>query len=155
MNVKIQLRHKNAKIPKRATDLSGGWDLVCTEIIKENEHSYVCKLGISMQPNPNYKITIVPRSSITNTNWFISNSPALGDPDYLGEYMIRFKCIPTYVDLDLSLQPFLCYESFPYKVGDRVAQMYIEEIIPIEWEEVKDFLPTKRGEGGFGSTGNQ
>ena len=39
------------------------------------------------------------------------------------------------------------------KVGDRIAQMIIEVILTPKVEEVDDIEETKRGEGGFGSTG--
>ena len=45
-------------------------------------------------------------------------------------------------------------EAFEVKVGDRIAQLILEKICLAEIEEVTDELPdTKRGAGGFGSTG--
>ena len=108
----------------------------------------------------------MPRSSLTGTQWVIQNSPGLGDPDYRGEYQVRFRAFPdkalipseTFRKLsETNLQEnytALRYPKFPYKVGDRVAQMYIEEIIPIEFEEVAELSETVRGAGGFGHTGN-
>jgi dUTPase len=85
----------------------------------------------------------------------LQNSPCLGDEDYTGEYVLKFRCIPTLGGLssftgNISLYPG---EEFPYKPGDRIAQMYLEEVIPIEFEEVEELSNTERGDGGFGSTG--
>ena len=44
------------------------------------------------------------------------------------------------------------HQRLHYKVGDRIGQVYLEEVIPIEFEEVKKLSETKRGTGGFGST---
>ena len=43
--------------------------------------------------------------------------------------------------------------DFEVKVGDRVAQMIIQQIVMPEVVEVQDLDSTLRGEGGFGSTG--
>lgn len=154
MQVKFQKRHELAQLPKRATELAGGWDVIATEIIQESPDFVICKLGFSLQPPPNYKITLVPRSSLTKTKWIVQNSPGLGDADYLGEYQFRFRCIPS-IDYSFVNPDFLdlfMYEDFPYKVGDRIGQIYVEEVIPIEFKIVKELELTKRGEGGFGST---
>ena len=69
--------------------------------------------------------------------------------------MLRFKGIPTNIDTLVNIQntQVLTYDDFPYNIGDRVGQMYLEKIIPIEFEEVNSLVETKRGSGGFGSTG--
>ena len=46
-------------------------------------------------------------------------------------------------------------EAFKVEVGDRIAQLVIQEIAAIEWDEVEDLGQTARGQGGFGSTGRQ
>ena len=167
MKVKIQLRHELAQLPKQATELAGGWDVVCTEIIQESSNYVRCKIGLIIQPPSNMKIMCHARSSITKTNWFLANGVGLGDADYLGEYEFRFRCLPvsTYVesslreisDYDKSYKIIenysaLTYEEFPYKVGDRIGQIYLEEVIPMEFEILDLLKPTTRGEGGFGST---
>lgn len=143
MKVKIQLRHPNATIPTRGSELAGGWDVTVTEI-KDDGDKVTCMLGFSLRPPDNYKVTLVPRSNLTKHNWIMNNSPGLGDPDFLGEYRMVFTGIPDALGL---------ITDFPYKVGDRIGQIYLEEIIPIEFEQVTFLEATKRGEGGFGSTG--
>jgi dUTP pyrophosphatase len=44
-------------------------------------------------------------------------------------------------------------QDFPYGIGDRVAQIYFEEVLPISFEVVPELEASDRGEGGFGSTG--
>lgn len=152
MKIKIKKLHKDAQIPKQATELAGGWDVVVTEIIQEADDFVICKLGFALQPPSNYKITLVPRSSLTKTKWLLQNSPGLGDPDYLGEYQYRFRCIPINYNDSFGHRNF-DYQLFPFNVGDRIGQIYLEEIIPIEFEEVEELSITERNDGGFGSTG--
>lgn len=166
MKIRIKKIHPDAKIPVRADEFCGGWDVFCTEVIKESDDFYICKLGLKMQPgSQNYKITLVPRSSLTKTKWIQQNSPGLGDYSYTGEYQYRFRAIPETVravheverimgfeSIDLVGYEFV-YPEFPFKVGDRIGQIYLEEVIPIEFDEELELIETSRGENGFGSTG--
>ena len=159
MEVKIKRLHKNAAIPRQASELAGGWDVVATEIIKESEDFVICKLGFSLQPPTNYKVTLVPRSSLTKTYWILQNSPGLGDADYTGEYQFRFRAIPIGIEekSESNKSPFdryigLAYPQFPYKIGDRIGQIYLEEVIPIEFVDVDELSDSNRL-GGYGSTG--
>lgn len=43
-------------------------------------------------------------------------------------------------------------QDFSYNVGDRVAQLVLEQIVTPEVEELEELDDTERGEGGFGST---
>lgn len=154
-----------AQLPVRADEGCGGWDVIATEVIKEADDFYVCKLGLKMQPeNPNYKIALVPRSSLTKTKWILQNSPALGDWSFTGEYELRFRALPIGFGVVNGVmlsdkeyremhRPSLIYPEFPFKVGDRIGQIYLEEVIPIEFDEETELIETSRGEGGFGSTG--
>lgn len=149
MEVKIQKLSERFSIPTQASLKAGGWDVVCTKIEKIEDNFVICWLGFALQPPDNYKITLVPRSSLTKTQWVIQNSPGLGDADFLGEFSLRFRCIPHIIKFNGRV----VYEPFPYKVGDRVGQMYIEEVIPIEFRLIEELDKTERGIGGFGSTG--
>jgi dUTP pyrophosphatase len=153
MKLKIKKLVKEAQVPKKTSELAGGMDVVATEIVQKEDDLVICKLGFSIQPPANCKLTLVPRSSLTKTKWIIQNSPCLLDPDYTGEYQIRFRALPDGI-VKLGMNKVeLTYPDFPYEVGDRVAQLYLEEIIPAEFEIVNELDETPRGDGGFGSTG--
>lgn len=148
MLVKFKRLHPDASIPEKATKLAGCWDVKATEIIQESNDFVICKLGFALGLPENMELVLVPRSGFTKTKWILQNSPGQGDPDYLGEYQFRFRALPTSI-----VGHFLSYNEFPYKVGDRVGQAYLREIIPIEFKEVEELSPTERGDKGFGSTG--
>jgi dUTP pyrophosphatase len=164
MVVKIKKLVENAVIPKKATELAAGHDVVVTEINQESEDFVICKLGFALTPPKGYKVVLVPRSSLTKTKWVLQNSPGQGDEDYTGEYQFRFRCIPSGFEPGYSngiIGPGyysspskVIYEPFPYTLGDRIGQMFIEPVIPIEFEEVTELSTTERNTGGYGSTGN-
>ena len=91
MIVKFKKLHPNAVIPKQATELAGGWDVTCTEIVQESPDFTICKLGFALQPPAGYRVILVPRSSFTKTKWIMQNAPGCADADYLGEYQYRLR----------------------------------------------------------------
>ena len=146
--IKFKKLRDNAVIPERATEFAGGWDVTVCNIEEKEKGLVICYLGFAASFPKKYKLTLVPRSSLTKTTYILQNSPGLGDSDYIGEYQLRFRGIPIGVD-DYSN---VIYDRFPYKIGDKVGQVYLEHVIPIEWEEVNELDETSRGTGGFGST---
>ena len=153
--VKIEFKVLDEKctIPSQGTAFSGGWDVTCTEIVQTNKSQAICKLGFAVAIPDGYKLTLLPRSSITKTSWVMQNSPGLIDSDYRGECQMRFRAIPTGIEPNPDNDyPSLCYDDFPFKVGDCIGQVYLEEVIPIIFQQVDELSKTVRGEGGFGST---
>lgn len=160
MRVKIQKLHKDAVIPKIATKGAACVDVVATEIeYTPGGGEALVKLGFSTEIPEGYKACLAPRSSFTKTLWLMQNSPAQIDSDYRGEWMLKFRAIPAKVithtgyGSQAKKQPTTLYTAFPYKVGERVAQMWLEKVNVFEFEEVESLETTERGEGGFGSTG--
>lgn len=160
--IKIKIVNKKAVIPKQATEFAGGWDVVATEVIKQSDDFVICNLGFELEIPNSKELVLVPRSSLTSTHWTLQNSPGQGDPDFRGEYQYRFRALPTgvnkmsWIDEDHPIPQEvleLTYPDFPYKVGERIGQVYLRDIIPIEWEEVEELDETKRGSGGYGHTG--
>lgn len=149
MKLKFKKLHKDAQIPKQGTEFSGGWDVTATSIETEGYDFAICKLGFALEIPNGYKLTLVPRSSLTKTKWILQNTPGLGDSDYRGEYQFRFRALPETVSL---ISANLMYPEFPFKEGDRIGQIYLEEVIPLEFEVVDELEESVRGEGGFGST---
>jgi dUTPase len=145
----------NAVIPYAATKMSGGLDLTAAHIEYVSDNEVIVYLGLAMQPPPGYMIRFSPRSSFTGFDWILNNSPTLGDADFLDEYRLRFRAIPTSVKKSrwkvLWEYYDLIYPEFPYKVGDRVAQMWVEPILKLNFIE-KELVNKTDRKGGFGST---
>ena len=47
----------------------------------------------------------------------------------------------------------LSNENFVVQDGERIAQLVFAEVNQAQWEETIELTDTKRGTGGFGSTG--
>ena len=135
ITVKIQREANTIEIPKYATPGSAGVDLCSMKycIIKPGELAMI-PTGIRLEIPEGYEGQIRPRSGLAlNNRIIIPNAPGTIDSDYRGEIMIML--------LNMGEEPFSL--SF----GDRIAQLVFV------LEPVKELSPTKRGTGGFGSTG--
>lgn len=148
ITVNFKKVHPNAVTPQMATDYSVAFDVTATtiEIEYDNTHTptVTVGLGIAAEVPLGYHLKLYARSSLSNTNWVLGNSVGVIDTDYRGELKMKFKYIgnePTY------------QEKFPYNIGDRCGQLEIGRSISGEFVEVDTLQETKRGEGGFGSTG--
>lgn len=153
IKIKIKKLYLDTVLPKKGSEHAACYDVVAREII-HNENNYnlvTVKLGFATDIPNGYKGVIVPRSSFTHKGWVMQNSPGQVDSDYRGEWMIKFEAnrnnnIPRNGSN-------LAGPKFPYKVGDRCAQIFFEKVEPIYWEETETLNDTVRNHGGFGSTG--
>ena len=151
--IKLKKLNELAQIPQQATENDGGWDVVVTEIEQVSEDFVICKLGFALELPKGHKLTLVPRSSLTKTKWILQNSPGLGDWGYRSDYQYRFRALPESIKFNFKKFRFeIKYPEFPYKVGDRIGQVYLETVIPTKFEIVEELSETER-KGGYGSTG--
>lgn len=147
MQVKFKKLHPNATIPVKATLGAGAMDVTATEIIQED--GYVCcKVGFATEIPVGYRVICAARSSITKTGWILANGIGIVDSDYRGEWEFRFSPLPDKVFYGNSLGN----KPFPYKVGDRVGQIFLEKVTDMEFVVVDELEQSGRT-GGFGSTG--
>lgn len=148
--------HDKAMLPEYKTLEAACFDLVITEIEYVEENRVIVKYGLASAIPEGFKVVIVPRSSFSHKGWIMANSPAQIDSDYRGEWMSKFEAIPigvTVYSLDPTPMISMVYEDFPYKVGDRATQAYVEVAHKLEIIERDELPASERGEGGFGSTG--
>ena len=145
IKIKIKKLYLDTVLPKKGSNYACCYDVVANQIDFIDDNKVIVKLGFSTDIPNNYKGVIVPRSSFTHKGWVMQNSPGQIDSDYRGEWMIKFEAL-----LDEWGET---YPTFPYKKGDRVAQIFFEKVESIYWEEVKELNTTVRNNGGFGSTG--
>lgn len=111
-----------------------------------------------------YFIELRPRSSISKYNLILANSPATGDKNYTGKYKIRFKYLMQPCDFRIytskdesdtygsEIYANVDYSKI-YKLGDKICQMRVVQKHSINFEIVDELENTKRGSGGFGSSG--
>lgn len=135
----VQFLNKNAKAPTKGSQLAAGYDLYSVEdtIIKAGERALV-STGLSLAiPEGSYG-RVAPRSGLAVKHG-IDCGAGVVDADYRGElFVLLFN---------------LSKEDYQVKVGDRIAQLILEQIVNPPVEVVSNLTETERGAGGFGSTG--
>jgi dUTP pyrophosphatase len=151
MKVKIKKLHPDATIPNYATPGSSGFDLVAVEGVElAPGETKLVKTGLSIDVGLGYELQVRPRSGLSlKTNLRVSNSPGTVDSDYRGEVCVIMTNIGQY-DYGGNTKKGI-FEFI--KKGDRIAQGVIQAVEQVEFEVVESLDETKRGEGGFGSTG--
>ena len=142
MKVKI-VNKSNNPLPSYSTELSAGVDLrayLDTPIILKPLERALIPTGLYIELPQGYEAQVRPRSGLAiKYGITVLNSPGTIDADYRGEIKV--------ILINLS------NESFTINNGDRIAQMVIAKHETAQWIEVDNLSETKRGEGGFGSTG--
>ena len=141
MKLKIKKLNPKAIIPAYQTPLSAGFDLHSIEdcVIKPMERKLI-KTGLAFEIEEGYEVQIRPRSGLAfKYGITVLNSPGTIDADYRGEIMVLLINFGS--------------EEFEIKKGDRIAQAVVMPVVQAEFEEVEELSQTRRGEGGFGSTG--
>ena len=141
MKIFIKKLSPLAEIPNYQTEEASGFDLHSIEdiILKPNERKLI-GTGLAFEIPKGYEIQIRPRSGLAYKHGIsVLNSPGTIDSDYRGEIKVL---LINHSDTD-----------FEIKVGERIAQGVIQEVIQAKFEEVEELNKTARGAGGFGSTG--
>jgi len=129
----------NAIVPARATIGSVGYDLCAIEnTIIPPKQTKIIKTGLSVEIPEGYEMQIRPRSGISVKSDVVVMLGTI-DSDYRGEIGIICKNIG-------DVQYVIC-------AGDKLAQFVFKKVEIMDIEVVDNLTETKRGNGGFGSTG--
>lgn len=177
--VKIKRLHPDAVIPKYATDLAAGFDLVAIDdvIIAPGETKLI-PLGFAVEIPEGFEMQIRPRSGVTATTKLrVANSPGTVDGDFRGEVRVIVDNIvrPQISDINSDRREIEYWKTdfvtqldgndvkldwhvrlkrtYIIRKGDRVAQGVIAPVYRADFIEVDELGETERGDGGFGSTG--
>ena len=132
-------------MPKYETEGSSGLDLAAhiNESVEIKPGSTVIiPTGLAVSIPKNFEIQIRPRSGLAAKNQIsVLNTPGTIDADYRGELKVILINLGT--------------KSFLVENGARIAQMVLCPVIKADLKQVKKLDDTKRGSGGFGSTGTK
>lgn len=128
----------NAIAPERKSSGAAGYDLYSAKsAVVPAKGKGKISTDLSVKTPPGTYGRIAPRSGLANE--MIDIGGGVVDGDYTGIVNI---IVYNFSD-----------DDFIVKKGDRIAQLVLEQIATPIAEEVKELPLTKRGEGGFGSTG--
>ena len=133
--------HPKAILPEYKTKGSVGADAYSVEkSILQPEQVALIPLGFAVAIPEGYEIQVRPRSGLALKGITVLNSPGSLDWDFRGEVKVILANFSS--------------EDFEVNVGDRIAQLVVNEVPNAHYVEVSDLGPaTDRGTGGFGSTG--
>ena len=130
-------------LPARATELSAGVDLCAAvegELWLAPGARRLVPTGFKLALPAGFEGQIRPRSGLAlRAGVTLANSPGTLDADYRGELQI--------ILVNLSERPFRL------RRGERIAQLVVAPVAAFELAEVAELGATRRGAGGFGSTG--
>ena len=141
-----RLKHGNdLPLPQNATEFAAGIDLLAAIYdpltLKQRERKII-PTGISIAIPIGFEAQVRSRSGLAiNDGVTVLNSPGTIDADYRGEI---FVILMNHSE-----------KEFTIKRGTRIAQLIFKPVISVEWKETTSLPKTKRGIGGFGSTGSE
>lgn len=143
LNIEIKKLHPDAVIPVKASDGAAGIDLVNItgpKLVHPHE-TILVPTGLSIWiKDRGHAAIIIPRSSLGVRGLVLANGVGLIDSDYQGELKVAlWNRTSSHIELAQK---------------ERMAQLVILPVSYYWLTEVTEFSNvTKRGEGGFGSTG--
>lgn len=139
--IKFKALRPDVCVPAKATDDAACYDLVLPDdILVPPQQVLKVGLGFALELPKGYHAKLFLRSSTgKNTRLRLANGTGIIDADYRGEVCALIDNISG-----------VFARAFK---GERLVQMLIEKNITVSFTPVEELEETKRGAGGFGSTG--
>ncbi|SDZ85281.1 dUTP pyrophosphatase [Bowdeniella nasicola] len=142
LSIAVRKLDPNAQLPVRAHHDDAGADLISNEdcVIAPGGRALV-GTGIAIEIPHGYAGFVHPRSGLAAREGLtVLNAPGTIDAGYRGEV----KVILHNTDPDSSVT---------INVGDRIAQLVIQQVSLPRFEDAESLSSSAREAGGFGSTG--
>ena len=143
LEVMVARMDDGARLPTRGSEYAAGWDLYALEeYVVPFRKSVKLRTGLRVAIPVGYEGQVRARSSLGSKGLILPHSIGTIDADYRGELFVLMTWIGE-------------GESYRVKAGERIAQLLISPIPEVSFKEVsvEQLGDTKRGDGGFGSTG--
>ena len=141
-----QLPHgEGLALPEYQSPHAAGLDLLAavpesTPLVLAPRQRALVPTGLTLALPPGYEAQIRPRSGLAFKHGVtVLNAPGTIDADYRGEIGVLL----------------INHGDAPFRIhrGERIAQMVVAAVARVELVSSGSLPPTKRGSGGFGSTG--
>ena len=130
-------------LPRYETDHAAGMDLlaaVAADMVLPPGGRALVPTGIAIALPPDHEAQVRPRSGLAARHGVtVLNAPGTIDADYRGEIGV--------VLINLGA------ERFTIARGMRIAQLVVAPVARARWNECDELPDSRRGAGGFGSTG--
>lgn len=143
MKVNIKKLNENAIIPTLGSEYAAGVDLyACTStpIVIAPHETVMVGTGLAVETPIGYASLICARSGLASKQGLApANKIGIVDSDFRGEMKVALH---NHSNVPQMINPM-----------ERIAQLMIVPHLSFEFNEVDELSDTKRGDGGFGSTG--
>lgn len=141
MEIKIKRLYEDSIIPTRGSEYAAGYDLYAHESATIKPHETVkIGTGVAIQPPKDTFGAVFARSGLAAKQGLRpANCVGVCDYDYTGEYIVALHNDSN--------------EERVIEAGERIGQVVFIPYINVSFIEVNELEETKRGDGGFGSTG--
>ena len=143
MHIPITRLDPDAVLPGQGHDDDAGYDLCANAdaVIEPGGGRALVPTGLAVAIPAGCGGFVLPRSGLALKHGVtVLNAPGLIDPQYRGEVKVLL------VNTDPE-------QAYVIHRGDRIAQLVIERVEYVEWQEVDALDATERDTFGFGSTG--
>jgi len=164
----VQLDSDQAKLPERQNEGDAGYDLYATDVkYDEDRGVYIYDTDVHVEIPKAHVGLITPRSSIYKKGLMLANNMGVIDRGYRGEIKVLFvpihrsrESIPqgrngTTDGAGVTGRERQAIGHTPYQVGERIAQLLLVPVSTPQPVETASLSESERGEGGFGSTGQE
>ena len=141
MRILVKKLHADAELPHYAHGPAedAGMDLRAVErVVLSPGAAQGVPTGIAIELPAGYEAQVRPRSGMALKHSVTVNFGTI-DPGYRGEIRV--------VMFNLSAADYVIEK------GDRIAQLVVARYEAVEWEEGGELGESRRGAGGFGSSG--
>lgn len=142
--VKFKKLHPDAKVPTYAHPTDSGADLYALYDAIIGVNPILVHTGIGIELPPGYEAQVRSRSSMAKAGVMVANGIGTIDQGYAGSIGVLLVVPAAAQDLAYT---------YTVRAGDRIGQLVISPIKQASFQEIQELPPSKRGEGGFGSTG--
>jgi dUTP pyrophosphatase len=137
-----RVRPRHLELPAYMTEGAAGMD-VCADLERALElaplQRALIPTGIAIALPIGFEAQIRPRSGLAlKQGLTLLNTPGTIDSDYRGEIQV--------IAINLGEAPAVI------EPGQRIAQMVVQRVARVHWQEVDDLPSTAREAGGFGHT---
>src|SRR5262252_4498558 len=142
MKIRVKKLHPEAVLPHYAhgPEEDAGMDLRAVErVVLPPGIAQGVPTGIAIELPPGFEAQVRPRSGMALKHSITVNFGTI-DPGYRGEIRV--------VMFNLGRSDYVIEK------GDRIAQLVIARYEAVEWQEHDELGESRRGAGGFGSTGS-
>jgi dUTP pyrophosphatase len=143
VRIRIRRLDRDLPLPARRHPGDAGYDLYARNDarLEADGGRALVPTGVAIAIPDGYAGFVQPRSGLALRHGVTClNSPGLIDAGFRDEISVLL------VNLDPSA-------AFDVRRGERIAQLVIQRVYEVEWQEVDALDDTARGTGGWGSTG--